>query len=64
MSIGDYAFQYCSSLTSIVLPAGLTSLGLGTFYGCSSMASFDLPAGLDGNIRRSIEAVPHPDNVD
>jgi hypothetical protein len=41
----DYAFQYCSSLMSIALPAGLTSLGPGAFYGCSSMASIDLPAG-------------------
>ena len=49
MSIGDYAFQYCSSLMSIALPAGLTSLGPGAFYGCSSMASIDLPAG--GRVR-------------
>jgi len=48
-SIGDYAFQYCSSLMSIALPAGLTSFGPGAFYGCSSMASIDLPAG--GRVR-------------
>ena len=36
----------CSSLTSITLPAGLTSLGERTFYGCSSMSSIELPASL------------------
>jgi hypothetical protein len=33
-------------MTSIELPAGLTSLGERTFYGCSSLTSIELPAGL------------------
>ena len=40
------AFYGCSSLTSITLPAVLTSLGEYAFYGCSSMTSIALPAGL------------------
>jgi len=44
-SIGNYAFNDCSSLTSIELPAGLTSLGFAAFEGCSSMTSIKLPAG-------------------
>jgi hypothetical protein len=33
-------------LTSIELPAGLTSLGERAFYGCSSLTSIELPASL------------------
>ena len=33
-------------LTSITLPAGLTSLGEWAFSRCSSMVSIELPAGL------------------
>ena len=33
-------------MTSIELPASLTSLGGGAFYGCSSLTSIELPAGL------------------
>ena len=40
------AFRGCSSLTTIELPAGLTSIGEFAFYGCSSMTSIALPAGL------------------
>ncbi len=44
--IGDYAFYGCSSLTSIDLPDGLTSIGYAAFYKCSSLTSIDLPDGL------------------
>ena len=33
-------------MTSIKLPASLTSLGWNAFEGCSSMTSIELPAGL------------------
>jgi hypothetical protein len=36
--IGNYAFSYCSSLTSIDLPEGLTSIDYGAFQGCGSLA--------------------------
>lgn len=36
-TIGNQAFQNCSSLTSIVLPSSLTEIGLGAFTGCTSM---------------------------
>jgi len=41
-----HAFRGDTSMTSIALPAGLTSIGEGAFYGCSSMTSIALPAGL------------------
>ena len=40
------AFRDDTSMTSIALPTGLTSLGACTFYGCSSLTSIELPAGL------------------
>jgi hypothetical protein len=41
-----HAFRGDMSMTSIALPAGLTSIGEGAFWGCSSMTSIALPAGL------------------
>ena len=37
--IGDYAFESCSSLTSITIPKSVTSIGYGVFYDCSSLTS-------------------------
>ena len=42
-SIGDYAFQYCSSLTSITIGHSVTSIGGGAFFGCSSLTSVTIP---------------------
>ena len=44
--IGEYAFAYCSGLTSLTLPAGITSIGEYAFYGCSGLTSLNLPAGI------------------
>ena len=38
-SIGYYAFQGCSSLTSVTIPASVTSIGYGAFEDCSSLTS-------------------------
>jgi hypothetical protein len=40
------AFFEDTSMTSIALPAGLTSIGDDAFWGCSSMTSIELPTGL------------------
>ena len=45
-SIGDYAFYYCSYLTSITLPEGLTSIGDYAFDYCSALTSITLPESL------------------
>ena len=42
-SIGHAAFSYCSELTSVTIPASVTSInigGLNAFYGCSGLMSF------------------------
>ena len=33
-NIGDFAFYYCSSLTSVTIPNSVTSIGDWVFYGC------------------------------
>ncbi len=45
-ALGDSAFEGCSGLTSLSLPAGLTSIGSSAFKGCSGLTSLSLPAGL------------------
>ena len=40
------AFRDDTSMTSIALPAGLTSIGESAFEGCTSMTSIELPASL------------------
>ena len=42
-SIGDYAFQYCSSLTDVTIPDSVTSIGNLAFDGCSSLTSVTIP---------------------
>ena len=42
-SIGNYAFQNCSGLTSVTIPNSVTSIGDSAFYGCSSLTSVTIP---------------------
>ena len=44
--IGEYAFAYCSGLTSLTLPVGITSIGYDAFAYCSGLTSLTLPAGI------------------
>ena len=42
-SIGEWAFAYCSSLTSITIPNSVTSIGRYAFLGCSGLTSITIP---------------------
>ncbi len=40
-SIGDYAFEYCNNLTSVVIGDGVTAIGNFAFYKCASLKTVD-----------------------
>ena len=42
-SIGEQAFAYCTSLTSVTIPDSVTSIGGLAFYNCTSLTSLTIP---------------------
>lgn len=44
--IGNSAFGYCASLTSITIPNSVTSIGYEVFSGCKSLTSITIPNNL------------------
>ena len=42
-SIGQYAFDGCTSLTNITIPDSVTSIGDSAFEGCTSLTSITIP---------------------
>lgn len=45
-SISEFAFQYCDSLTNIVIPNSVTSIGNAAFYLCYSLTNIIIPNGV------------------
>lgn len=43
VSVGDYAFNKCSSLKSVVIRKGITTIERFAFYGCSNLANITIP---------------------
>ena len=41
--IGDYAFSYCTGLTSVTIPNSVTSIGDYAFSGCTGLTSVTIP---------------------
>ena len=46
-SIGDYAFNYCSSLSKITIPTSIKSIGANAFEGCSKMTIVEIPNSVE-----------------
>lgn len=49
-SIGNYAFQYCSQLSTITLPDSVTHLGTRIFNHCSSLTSVVVERGVNQSL--------------
>lgn len=45
-AIGDYAFYYCSGLTSVTIPSSVTSIGENAFQHCTGLTSITIPNGV------------------
>lgn len=45
-NIGEYAFAYCTGLTSIIIPNSLNSIGDYAFHECTSLTSITIGSGL------------------
>lgn len=45
-SIGGYAFEDCSGITSVTIPKGVKYIGSGAFKGCSGLKSVTIPIGV------------------
>lgn len=46
ISIGNYAFDCCNSLTSVKIPSSVTSIGRGAFIYCNSLTSAKIPSSV------------------
>ena len=44
--IGNYAFYYCSALTSVIIPSSVTLIGNSAFSHCTSLASATIQNGV------------------
>ena len=44
--IWDYAFRYCSGLTSLTIPFSVTSIGVSAFRHCSGLTSLTIPSSV------------------
>ena len=50
--IREYAFAYCTSLTSITIPSSVTTIESNAFYGCKSLSRIELKSTTPPEINR------------
>ena len=68
-SIGEDAFAYCYSLTSITIPDSVTSIGKGAFYKCGNLTNMIIPKSVTSigkgvfNCCTSLTNITIPDSV-
>ena len=68
-SIGDDAFAYCKSLTSVTIPDSVTKIGYYAFYRCISLTSVTIPDSITSigyeafYYCTSLKSVTIPDSV-
>ncbi len=68
-SIGDEAFQLCTSLKSISIPNSVTSIGNGAFFWCTSLTSITIPNSVTSigggafSYCRSLTSITIPNSV-
>ncbi len=46
VSIGEYAFRDCASLTSVTIPSSVTAIKSFAFYNCSAITNLNIPASV------------------
>ena len=60
---GDCVFSGCSSLSNIVIPDSVTSIGAWAFSGCSSLSSLVIPDGVTSIGDGAFKDCNFPDNL-
>ena len=61
--ICDSAFWYCSSLSEIVIPSSVTSIGDCAFYGCNSLSEIVIPSSITSIGDSAFYGCKFPDNL-
>ena len=61
--ICDSAFWYCSSLSEIVIPSSVTSIGKGAFYVCDSLSEIVIPSSVTSIGDSAFYGCKFPDNL-
>ncbi len=68
-SIGNYAFENCTGLTSVTIPDSVTNIGYRAFSGCTNLANITIPGSVTsiGNYAfeycNGLTSVTIPDSV-
>ena len=67
-TIGNYAFNWCSTITSVTIPESVTSINNGAFANCSGLKSFTIPnsvtsIGTEAFYNTGITSITIPDSV-